>query len=117
MVDEQALSLMRVYHWPGNIRELEAVLERAAIQVGASEVILPAHLPDFIRQPQAWFTTEHGIEKVSSIKETERESILRAAKYCHGNLTQMSQILGIGRTTLWRRLKHWDISVDQYRNR
>jgi transcriptional activator for dhaKLM operon len=54
-------------------------------------------------------------QPVVSIAEAEREAILRAAFACHGQVTEMAQQLGIGRTTLWRKLKRYDIDAEEYK--
>lgn len=112
----EALTLLQKYSWPGNIRELEGVLERAMIQAGSSRLIAPMHLPHFILYPQARPSEDRQVKKVPSLAELEREAILEAAKLCHGNVTRMAEMLGIGRTTVWRRLKSLHISVEQLRN-
>jgi transcriptional activator for dhaKLM operon len=47
--------------------------------------------------------------------EAEYEAILRAASACQGNLTKMAEMLGIGRTTLWRKIKASNIRVEEFR--
>jgi PAS domain S-box-containing protein len=108
----QTLELMANYRWPGNIRELEGALERAIVQSGGARFIFPEHLPEYIRLAS---TQEQQEEQVASLEELERATILNAARICRGNMTQMAQMLGIGRTTVWRRLKQLDIAIDQYR--
>jgi transcriptional activator for dhaKLM operon len=112
----EARSLRQDYAWPGNIRELEGVLERATIQAGSSRLIVPMHLPQFIRYPQARPSGDGQVTRVPSLAEVEREAILQAARLCHGNVTRMAKMLGIGRTTVWRRLKNLDIPLAQFRN-
>ena len=108
--------LLQDYAWPGNIREMEGVLERATIQAGSSRLIVPMHLPTFVRYPEAHPATHVRSRRVPSLKEVERETILQAAKTCHGNVTRMAEMLGIGRTTMWRRLQHMDIPLEEFRN-
>ena len=47
--------------------------------------------------------------------EAEHEAIVRAASACQGNLTKMAEMLGIGRTTLWRKIKASNIRVEDFR--
>ena len=47
--------------------------------------------------------------------EAEREAILRAAAACQGQVTSMAEQLGIGRTTLWRKLKHYEIDPSAFK--
>jgi len=116
VLDESAMTLMQKYSWPGNVRELETVLERAVVQAGANERIYPRHLPDYIQNPLTWIQVDGRLERVASLDTYEQEAILQAARYCRGNVTQMAEMLGIGRTTLWRRLKRYQIEPQDYRD-
>jgi transcriptional activator for dhaKLM operon len=111
------LDLLMAYPWPGNTRELEAVLERATVQAGASPVIGPMHLPDFIRLPQRASPIARANQPLPTLDAMEREAIIQAARLCDGNVSQMARMLGIGRTTVWRKLKDLDISPEHFRNR
>lgn len=109
----ETIALLCSYSWPGNIRELEGVLERAVAGADNSTILLPQHLPDLFRHITHPDSSNYNI---SSLDEIERQALLQAARICHGNLTHMARALGIGRTTVWRRLKEMDISLDQYRS-
>jgi transcriptional activator for dhaKLM operon len=114
-LDPGVIEVLKNYSWPGNIRELEAVLGRAAMQAGFSGVIAPTHLPDYVLHP---VTNPDGSVSQTSIKsldELERDAILRAAELCRGNASEMARLLGVGRTTVWRRVKNFGISLDKYR--
>ncbi len=108
----ETIALLRGYDWPGNIRELEGVLERAVAGADNTAVLLPHHLPEMFRHPKRSSSKTYNI---TSLEEVERQALLHAAQACHGNLTHMARALGIGRTTVWRRLKEMDISLEQYR--
>jgi transcriptional activator for dhaKLM operon len=110
-ISNEALQLLRRYRWPGNVRELENALERAAV-LADSGVIEVRHLPDSIRG-RGW--PGEPIEHVPAMHEAEYEAILRAASACQGNLTKMAEMLGIGRTTLWRKIKASNIRVEDFR--
>lgn len=110
-VTPKTLEVMQRYDWPGNIREVEGALERAIVQSGAERIILPEHLPEHIRLAEK----HAGKLKALSMEEVERDTILKAARACKGNLSHMARALGIGRTTVWRRLKKLDITIDQFR--
>ena len=106
----EAMQVLRHYRWPGNVRELENVMERAAA-LAEQGVIEPRHLPDAIRGRSA-----AGTEHVQALHEAEYEAIMRAGWACQGNLTRMAAMLGIGRTTLWRKMKAAGIRVEDFRN-
>jgi transcriptional activator for dhaKLM operon len=112
---EGVMDLLKRYPWPGNVREIEALLGRAAIQVSATGLIETQHLPNIVHFINHLPTGDQPIPIVQSLDEVERETILRTAQLCRGNVTQMAQVLGIGRTTLWRRLKMLQITPQEYR--
>jgi transcriptional activator for dhaKLM operon len=112
----QVLDLLKTYAWPGNLRELETALERAVLQAGISQVIGPMHFPDFIRQPISIPIERDAFLMVNSLDALEREAVIQAALKCQGNLTQMSKLLGIGRTTVWRKMKGLNLSPEQFRH-
>jgi transcriptional activator for dhaKLM operon len=107
--------LLRRYPWPGNIRELEAALSQAAAQAGADSRIDPSDLPEYIRAPVVFQGNGQVPVRVPSLLEVEREALLQTAHLCGGNVTQMARVLGLGRTTVWRKLKEFDIVIDSYR--
>lgn len=107
-------ALMR-YSWPGNIREVESVLGRAATQVGASSVITLNLLPPAIYSFEGNMADKSVQPAVQSMLEVEREAILRTAQICKGNVKMMAQSLEMSRTTLWRRMREFDIQPDAFR--
>jgi DNA-binding NtrC family response regulator len=104
-ISDDALSLLKRYDFPGNVRELENVVERgvALCQGDALEV---AHLPDDLRDLGIRaFRRREG--RVASLEEQEREYIQWVLKEAHGNQTLAAQMLGIDRVSLWRKLKRF----------
>ena len=112
---EGVVDVLKRYPWPGNVREIEATLGRLAIQDGTSGFIEIKHLPESIRYVNHLPAGEQTIPTFQSLGEVERETILHTAELCRGNTMQMSQVLGISRTTLWRRLKAYQINPQDYR--
>jgi transcriptional regulator with PAS, ATPase and Fis domain len=113
----EVMDVFRKYAWPGNIREMEAVLGRAATQVAGTHVIGLAHIPHNVRlmedNPQ---TARPFLQvKVSSLSEMEHETILLMVQRYRGNVSRMAQVLDISRTTLWRKLKEYGIHPEEYR--
>lgn len=113
----EVMDVFRKYAWPGNIREMEAVLGRAATQVVGTGVIGLEHLPNHVRLMEA---DPQNIRRflqvqVSSLSEMERETILLMIQMYRGNVSRMAQVLEISRTTLWRKLKDYDIDPEEYR--
>ncbi len=98
------IDLLTRYPWPGNVRELELVLERAAAMSESGHLAVEA-LPDAIRSPRPVALREGKAEPVITLREAEEEAILRAAWATGGRVGHMAAVLGIGRTTLWRKLR------------
>ena len=92
------------YHWPGNIRELQHAVERAVIL--SKEAILTAG--DFQLAPPS-NVQEPSLQSLN-LSDVEREVIRQALKKCNGNLTRASEELGIGRTTLYRKIEEYGLN-------
>jgi PAS domain S-box-containing protein len=107
-VTPEAMELLMEYDWPGNVRELENALEFALART-AGGTISPQSLPPWIgkRGERAdWL----GKSLVTSVEEREREEILRKLALCKGKVANAAKALGVGRTTLWRKMKRHQIS-------
>jgi transcriptional regulator with PAS, ATPase and Fis domain len=98
----EALDVLQRYEFPGNVRELENILEHAFI-LCKGRTIRKHHLPSYL------FGLEKELEqltgKETSMRDLESQAILRALKKHHGNKALAAKELGIHRTTLWRKLK------------
>jgi transcriptional activator for dhaKLM operon len=114
-IEDEAVRFLLRYPWPGNVRELESALERAMNQ-SRDNVIRPADLPEMVRNGRV-LTGRHPLaQPVLSVDEAEREAILRAGWACDGRVTEMARLLGIGRSTLWRKMRQFDISPAIFKN-
>ena len=98
------------YRWPGNIRELRNVLERAAILQETGEVLEADRLPAEIRNPGSGALAGGGS---GSLEEMERDHILRAYEEHGKKITLVAKALGISRTTLYEKLKKYGIAADK----
>ena len=115
-IEDEAVVALSRYPWPGNVRELESVLERAMNQC-RDGVIRTADLPEAVRNGRV-LTGNHPLaQPVVSVSEAEREAILRAGWACQGRTTEMARLLGIGRSTLWRKMKALDISPAGFKSK
>lgn len=108
-----ALELLQACSWPGNEDQLELTLEKAVFYAGNSRIITPLHLKKFIVFSGKYLNSNPVA--VQTLENMEHELILRAAKAYKGNQTQMSEALGINRSTLWRKLKMYDITLKEFR--
>jgi len=91
--------------WPGNVRQLLAALESASIRAGQG-VIQAHHLPEEVRD--AATATDPRYRQAASV-EDEKAKILRALREAGGVRVRAAEILGMGRTTLWRKIQEYRI--------
>ena len=117
----EAIDEMVEYHWPGNIRELKNAIQRTAISCKNSGEITSIlhHRSGHLRKNDKTIITRDTCgqfeatgkqEKIQSLEEIERHAIEEAYKACEGNPTKTAQILGIGRATLYRKLKKFGLN-------
>ncbi len=110
-VAPEAAELLKNYAWPGNIRELSNIAERAMILSGG-DVIQPEDLPMAVRFP-ASCPPRQMEEPISSLKglleETERRAIVETLQKTGNNRAKTAQILGIHRTGLYQKMKKYNI--------
>jgi len=94
------------YSWPGNVRELENVIARAAI-TAEGDFIDVSDLPKTIieQKPSLRFATTSDGWRPVSLQEMSKIHIERVLAMCEGNQLRAAEILGIGRTTLYRYLR------------
>ncbi|MFH0727424.1 MAG: sigma-54 dependent transcriptional regulator [Pseudomonadota bacterium] len=106
----RAMDLLMRHPWPGNVRELENVVERAVI-LSREDTITPAEFPGVI---QAIDKDEHAgmldLTPGRSLKDVERQMIIRTLEEAEGNRTHAAEILGISRRTLQLKLKEYGIN-------
>lgn len=126
-ISDQAMAILCNYTWPGNVRELKNIIENAVVFTNGeiiTEDSLPSHLKEYNDIP-GW---ENGIEappKLSSrltIEETrdlnmkqrdivEREQIVKLIDEFNGNISQVAKRMGLSRTTLYRKVKKYEINI------
>ncbi|MBT8396346.1 MAG: sigma-54 dependent transcriptional regulator, partial [Gemmatimonadetes bacterium] len=106
-VSPLAMRLLQAHRWPGNVRELFSVLESALIRADAGSRVEAQHLPPEIRDAQTHGSSRPGVEpgrySASETPSSERETIAAALEEAGGNRTKAARLLGMGRTTLWRK--------------
>lgn len=104
-VSEEVMARFLAYDWPGNVRELENAIERA-MALGSGPVIETADLPTTLQHPTSELPPQS--DELIPLQEMERRAILRAVRDCHGDKLQAARLLGIGKTTLYRKLKEYE---------
>jgi transcriptional regulator with PAS, ATPase and Fis domain len=102
----ETMELLKRYEYPGNVRELENIIERG-VAIAMVPELQPSHLPDDLRELSIrTFRKKEG--RIPSLDEQEREYIQWVLKEAKGNQTLAAQILGIDRVSLWRKLKRYE---------
>jgi two-component system NtrC family response regulator len=102
--EPETLDLLQRYPWPGNVRELKNVLERAAILAPAGEPLAPAYLPDEFHGAAARPAADD-----ESLRGLEARHIQRLMGELLGNKPEVAKRLGIGLTTLYRKLQEYGV--------
>lgn len=104
-INEEAMKLLMKYPWKGNIRELKNIIERAAV-LAEGDTITADLLPHELHHGEV------SIKEISSstpLKEVERAHIKRVLESNKGNKTKAAEILGIGTSTLYRKVDEYDL--------
>ena len=109
-VDPDAQARLLAYDWPGNVRQLQNVLERALV-LAEQDVIGPEHLPEEIRlastAPRVSSTDAASPDAAATLAAVERRHVLQVLDQAGGNRRAAAKILGISRRTLLRMLQRW----------
>ncbi len=110
-VSQEAQKIFLRYEWPGNVRELENVLERASI-LSKKEFIDIKDLPKYLQEHLPSKSKIPFINKknLSSLNDLEKEYIIYLLKTTGNNLRKTAQILDISRTTLYNKIRKYNIS-------
>ena len=114
-MEPRVLDAFQRYHWPGNVRELENAIERAVI-LCTGEYIRFEDLPLTLRSagPQV-VTGEVGIKAGLSVREMEKQLILKTLEETEGNKSKAARLLGISRRTLLNKIQEYRIGEGEER--
>ena len=99
------------YGWPGNIREMQNIIERIVLLNDGKMVtidMLPTYLFSPI-EPAPKIPPSTPPKIIRPFEEVEKETIQEAIKFCHGNVMQAAKLLKISQATIYRRLQKWGI--------
>lgn len=102
-LNETTLNKLKKYSWPGNVRELQHAIERAVIMAN-SHLLAPEDFLLIERPTQNVITSDNY-----NIEEMEKQAIQNAVRNAEGNLTKAAQTLGLGRSTLYRKMSKYSL--------
>ena len=106
----EAVEVLMRFSWPGNVRQLRNVMERALVMNREKKVIgkRDLQLPD--EKPGAYPTAN----ELLPLTEVEKRHILARLKHCGGNQSKAARLLGISKITLWRKLKEYGVNPKSF---
>lgn len=109
-ISQEVISVLMNYDFPGNVRELENIIERGVALLNGDTIDV-AHLPEDLKELSIrTFRKKEG--KISSLEEQEEAYIMWVLKEVGGNKSVAAQILGIDRVSLWRKLKKYGLEEE-----
>jgi len=108
-LSSQAQELLYKYHYPGNVRELENIIQRA-VALAEDDTIRLRDLPTRLNQGKPWLLID---EELLPMDEVEKRHIVKVLETTGYNKTETCTILKLSRTTLWRRMKKLNIVVPE----
>ncbi len=106
-ISREAMDLLCQYSWPGNIRELENIIERAVALANGKE-ITPDFLPEYLSSLSI-HTYRQNDSDLPTLVEQEKKYIKWVLEKCQGNKTKAAKIMGINRVSLWRKINRLGI--------
>ena len=124
-IDENAIHALISYNYPGNVRQLQNAMERAAIFSGAAPKIRLEHLPEEFKIQSSMFQIpsngafvpatipDEGIDFTGVVSQLERELLLQTLEKTGGNKMQAAKLLNMKRTTLVEKIKRLQINIDE----
>jgi len=110
LIENKALQILQSYHWPGNIRELENMIERAFLLSSSSKIKVKDLSPELIQIVSNGFNFSLDNGETKKIKEVERELMIKELKLVDNNITLAAKNLGITRSTFYLKMKKYEIN-------
>lgn len=109
-LSDEAMKMLLAYDWPGNVRELENCLERTCAFTSCPEIQVRDLPTSIYSPPREHFGPIPVPGKITPIAELEKQTILNALVQLNGDKLMAARLLGIGKTTLYRKLKDYSSS-------
>ncbi|MCM3571186.1 sigma-54-dependent Fis family transcriptional regulator [Neobacillus mesonae] len=115
-ISDEVLDMLVNYHWPGNIRELQNMIERAMNRISPQERELKIehfdYLTDKENSPSDFIKNDNPLEEIK--RQAEREAIIHVLKVCKGNKTKAAELLKISRPLLYQKMRRLDIQNSSF---
>ncbi len=115
-VDDEAMGLLLAHDYPGNIRELENIIEHGFVLCREGE-IKASHLPNFVLQSEMPLPISRQPNFEENVRAFEEETIIAALKRNNYNRMAAARDLGIHKSTLFRKLQKYHISLPEFDGR
>ena len=109
-ISDDAMRRLVAYDWPGNVRELENAIERA-VALGSGPLLSVADLPSNLQYPSGDRAPQK--DELLPLEELERRAVLRTLRETGGDKLAAARMLGIGKTTLYRKLKQYRVEPSE----
>lgn len=123
---DAAMDVLLRYHWPGNVRQLENLIQRLVILSRSSEITVDA-LPkeitsgapqlEGVSEGHEWTRVESDDQDLRAIDRIEKQAILEALEKAQGNVVAAARMLGVGQATVYRKIKRYGIELKRGRRR
>ena len=108
-ISREAIDYLKSYNWPGNIRQLENVIERAINLLDADISIMPKHLPEKITVSKIRKYSLQNNYLRDVVETIEKDIIMECIKKTGGNKKETAKILGLSRAGLYKKLNRYDL--------
>lgn len=110
-MSHQAMKLLLMHDWPGNVTELQGCVQRAAA-LSSGSLVQVDDLPAYLIPPEASFVPEPAGDEpeIVPLAELEKKTILTTLQRLNGDKIAAARLLGIGKTTLYRKLREYGIA-------
>ncbi len=103
-VSDEVMKVLQTYHWPGNIRQLKNIIERAVVLAKGRMITIKELPEEFLLQPE-----HHETLSKRTLKDLEIQAIKDALRECRGNKSKAAKVLGISRKAFYKRLREFQL--------
>jgi two-component system response regulator AtoC len=109
-ISQEAMQSLIDYNYPGNVRELKNIIERASV-LSPDPVIQPNDLPADLLEANGHKETEDSYCLSDAVAKTEKQLLLKALVRTNGKRAEAAELLGISRKNLWEKMKQYEITM------